>query len=114
MRYAWTGEKFEASEVVALETRHMKEILVADIDGDGKQELYAAIEAEIGGRGKIKQPVEIRRFDWKDGKFEATTVTEIADRLCRFLVAGDIDGDGKNELIAAAFSAGVWVIEHDG
>ena len=114
MRYSWTGEKFEASEVVALETRHMKEILVADVDGDGKQELYAAVEAEVGEGGKVLKPVEIRRFDWKDGKFEATTVTEIQDRLCRFLIAGDVDGDGKNELIAAAFTAGVWVIENQG
>ncbi len=113
VRFAWTGEKFEKSEVVSFETRHIKEILVADVDGDGKQELYAALEAEVDGM-TIKAPVEIRRFDLKDGKFESTVVTTINDRFCRFLVAGDIDQDGVQELVAAAFSTGVWVIEKDG
>ena len=36
--------------------RHAKEILVTDIDGDGKDELYASVEAVSGGS------VEIRRY----------------------------------------------------
>jgi hypothetical protein len=31
------------------------------------------------------------------------------DSLSRFLTAGDVDGDGKKELIAAAYSSGVWM-----
>lgn len=113
-RYSWDGEKFAKSTVVTLEDRHIKEILVADVDGDEKQELYAAVEAQMGAGGKIEVPVEIRRFDYKDGKFEPTKVVDLDDRFCRFLVAGDPDGDGATELVAAAFTAGVWVVEHEG
>jgi len=108
--FKWNGTKFEKFDVVVLETRHVKEVLVADMDGDGQQELYAALEAETKGMDIVK-PVEIRRFDLKDGKYVDKLVTTIDDRYCRFLVAGDIDGDKKKELVATAFSSGVWLIE---
>lgn len=113
VRYAWDGERFVRSEVVSLDTRHIKEILVADIEKDGALELYAAVEAETDG-AVIKTPVEIRRFDLKDGAFVPSKVATIGDRFTRFLVAGDVDNDGADELIAAAFSSGVWVIEKNG
>jgi hypothetical protein len=111
IRFAWNGETFQKSEVVSLDTRHIKEILVADVDGDRKPELYAALEAEVDGMNILK-PVEVRRYDLKSGKFEESSVITLNDRFCRFLIAGDIDGDGKDELVASAFSAGVWVVEH--
>ena len=114
LRYEWTGKKFEKSQVVHYDERHIKEILVSDMDGDGKSELYAALEAQMGKDGRIEAPVEIRRFDWNGEEFESTKVVELNDRFCRFLVAGDIDKDGANELVAAAFSSGVWVIDKKG
>jgi hypothetical protein len=87
-------------------------VLVADVDGDGKEELYASVEAQMGEGFKIDVPVDIVRFDWKDGKYAPTPVMQMAgERFCRFLTAGDVDGDGAAELVAAAFSTGVWVIE---
>ena len=44
--------------VAGLGTRHAKEILVADVDGDGRDELYVSVEAVSGGQ------VEIRRYVW--------------------------------------------------
>ena len=113
VQYTWNGKGFDRKEVISLETRHIKEILVADVDGDNTQELYAVIEAEVDGM-TLKKPVEIRRFDLVEGKFVEKSVTSINDRFCRFLTVGDIDHDGKNELVAAAFSSGVWVIEQEG
>jgi hypothetical protein len=110
VRFNWNKGKFEKSVVVELETRHMKEVLVADVEGDGKEELYVAVEAETDGP-TIKAPVEIRRLDLEAGEFKESLVTKIDDRFCRFLVVGDVDKDGKNELIVSSFTAGVWVIE---
>ena len=56
--------------------------------------------------------MDIVRFDYADGKFVPTDVLRMdGERFCRFLTAGDIDADGKPELVAAAFSTGVWVVE---
>jgi hypothetical protein len=84
--------------------RHAKEILVTDLDGDGKDELYASVEAVSGGS------VEIRRY--RAGPLPAVgeTIAVIPDQLCRCLTAGDVDGDGRREIVAAAAKAGMWLL----
>ena len=79
-------------EIVDLGDRHAKEILVDDLDNDGRDELYISVEAISGGQ------VEIRRYsESDDGQSSLTTVARLNDKLCRFLTTGDIDGDGKRE-----------------
>jgi hypothetical protein len=54
--------------------------------------------------------VEIRRYQADTKPGEGAVIATLQDRLCRFLTAGDVDGDGKRELVAATFSSGVWLL----
>ena len=101
-------------EVVAdLGNRHAKEILVRDVDGDGRDELYVAVEALTTGTGdslRLVEPVAILRYDADTPPDKGQVVATLPDRFCRFLTAGDVDGDGKKEMVAAAYRSGVWLL----
>jgi hypothetical protein len=101
----YVPKRGEGRQVVAdLGDRHAKEILVTDLDGDGKDELYASVEAVSGGS------VEIRRYRAGPLPADGETVAVLPDRLCRCLTAGDVDGDGRREIVAAASKAGLWLL----
>ncbi len=116
--YRWDGAAYKPTVVDDLGGSHAKEILVADMDGDKKAELYSVIEAEteVGpdGKARVVKPVEIRRYTLKkDGTFTHEVLATIDDKQCRFLIPGDFDGDGKKDLIAAAIKTGIWFLTAD-
>ena len=104
MRYDADGRK----EVFAdLGERHAKEVLIADLDGIGPPEVYAAVEGSVVAGVRVAN-VEIRRFPLGGGAGE--TLVTLDDLLCRFLVPGDVDGDGRRELVAATLRSGLWLL----
>jgi hypothetical protein len=96
--------------VADLGDRHAKEILVGDVDGDGRDELYVAVEGHMGADKSLEDPVEIRRYEADTAPDAGVVIATLSDRLSRFLTAGDVDGDGQQELVAAAFSSGLWLL----
>jgi hypothetical protein len=103
----------EGRVVVAdLGDRHAKEILVHDVDGDGRDELYVSVEGHAEGKGakrRLIDPVEILRFDADTAPDAGAVIGTLEDTLSRFLTSGDVDGDGVQELVVAAFSSGLWL-----
>lgn len=109
--YRWDGTTYQRTVVEQYGATHAKEALIADVDGDGKAELFGVLEAEKS-KEAVKQPVIIRQYlPKKDGTFTSKDIATIDDHQTRFLVPADIDQDGQVELIASAMKSGVWVLE---
>ncbi len=113
--YRWDGTTYQRTVVDDFGDSHAKEILAVDLKGKGKAELFAVVEAEtelVGGKARVVKPVEIRHYTLKkDGSFDHDVAATIDDKQTRFLVPGDLNGDGKKELVAAAMTTGIWILE---
>jgi hypothetical protein len=105
------GDGWTKSVVDAPGDTHAKEILTADVDGDGIAELYVVWEGAIGQGGTLVRPVTIEAYRWHGGKPVGSVVATVPDRQMRAIQAGDVNGDGKVDLVAGALSTGLYLFE---
>lgn len=108
--YRFDGATYQTTVVEDARETHVKEILVADVDHDGTDELYGAVEGLRRKADVVLEPVRINRYVETPDGFEVQELFTIDAKGCRFIVPVDIDGDGFDELVAAA-SRGLWLAD---
>ena len=109
--YRRTPRGWQKSIVDAPGDTHAKEILAADVDRDGTAELYVSWEGAVGPGNTLVRPVTVKQYRWKNGAPEGSVVGTVPDRLMRAITAGDVNGDGKIDLVAGALASGLWLFE---
>ena len=105
---------WQKSVVDAPGDTHAKEILATDLDGDGVSELFVVWEGAVGQGGTLVRPVTAKRYRLlPDGTFASSVVGTIPDRQMRAMAAGDVNGDGRKDLVAGGLGSGLWLFEQD-
>jgi hypothetical protein len=112
--YRYSGGKYMRSVVDHTTETHAKEVLAADLDGDGISEVFSAVEAVKRDRKAISD-VEIRQFLFQNGQPAGYKVVATLDDVqLRFMVAHDFDGDGQLEIVLAPMKSGIYLMRKSG
>jgi len=119
LKFEWDGTTYKCTVVRDWKRTHAKEILVADIDDDGRDELVISIQglgkkAEGDRRFDIEKPATFEVVRWIDGKEHSEILGTVDALQCRTLVAGDVNNDGATDLVVGSRYGGLYVFLRDG
>jgi hypothetical protein len=110
-RFRYDGEAYIQDTLWSSEDTHVKEILAADLDGDGRSELFAAVEAIRVG-GKRTGPTQLIQLDISgNGSVTWRHLADLEDEGLRFMVAEEVDGEAPKELILSPRETGLYVYQ---
>jgi hypothetical protein len=111
-RFDRPSGSYRAETIVDLAHSHIKEILVTDLDRNGKDELYAIHEASRGTAGDEVLPVEIREYRrLPTGSWDSSLVAALPGAVqARVLLDTDLIRSGKRHLLVTTLKGGIWLL----
>jgi hypothetical protein len=108
--FRFDGQSYVQTQLWSDTSTHIKEILATDMDGDGRAELFAAIEARREGE-QILDPVQVVQLQVNEkGDFDWRLLARIDDEGMRFMAAHDVDGQGAKELFLSPRDSGLYLL----
>ena len=113
LMFKYDGKRFRQQTVEEFPSRHVKELLCYDFDMSGRPVLFAALEGEeLGGKKASSGTTKIKMYRFTGKKITSEDIVELPGGLCRFLTGGDLDGDGKPEILASTYKNGIWMLKY--
>jgi hypothetical protein len=108
--FRFDGETYVREQLWSDSSTHIKEILAADMDGDGRTELFAAVEAQRDG-DEAQSLVQVIQFERdEEGTVGWKHLASLEDEGMRFMTAHDVDGQGAKELFLSPRNSGLFLL----
>ena len=120
--YKWNGYGYDVMILESNDVTNAKEIALGDVDNDGNIEMIAIYscvpkDAKDPSKGMLI-PSNIKKFDFDDGNISNEVIYSLNHTNpsnCfiteRSVDIGDIDDDGKNEIVIGTHTMGIYIIK---
>jgi len=101
--YSWNGYSFER-EYIDTNYKFVHTVRIGDIYNNGKNVIVAGVGNSFYGP-PFGCSVEV--YEKSDKEWKKTVIDNVGDLRCKDLTIGDIDNDGKNELVLGTHGEGI-------